>query len=151
MAWSGRPSAALVACLLVGCGSSKDPVQQRLAQLEEAAESRDAAAFGEGLSPAFRGGGLDRAGAVAELRRYFALYESVALEVYGVESDRTAGRASVRCVVTFSGRGKAFGGLDKLLPPEAAYRFSLEMADEGGTWLVGSASWEIVAPSPPPA
>lgn len=139
----------LLAAALAGC-RDKDPVAARLAQLEEAAESRDADAFGEGLSPNFRAETMDRATALADLRRYFALYESVALQVYGVEVERGTGTARVRCVVEFSGRGRTIGGLDKVLPPEAAYRFQLDMADEGGAWRVTSTSWEAVTPPAPP-
>jgi hypothetical protein len=136
--------------LAAACGSKKDPVLDLLARLEEAAEARDVDAFAEGLSADFRGGGLSRAAALSELRRYFAMYETVALEVYGVEVERSdGGKATVRCVVEFSGQGTKLGGLDKLLPPEAAYRFQLEMADDGGTWRVKAASWEQAAPPAP--
>jgi hypothetical protein len=124
-------------------------VAARLAQLEEAVEDRDVDAFGKGLSADFRGGGLNRAAALGELRRYLAMYEAVSLQIYGVEATRTDGTAVVRCVVEFSGRGTKLGGLDQLLPPEAAYRFLLEMSDEGGTWRVRAASWEAAAPRAP--
>ena len=108
---------ALALLLTAGCGGEKDPVQALLARLEEAAEARDVEAFAGGLSADFRGGTLSRAATLAELRRYFAMYETVALEVYGVEVERAEGTAAVRCVVEFSGQGTKLGGLDKLLPP----------------------------------
>jgi hypothetical protein len=150
-----RPTGArrltiVFALLAAACGGGgRDPVAARLALLEEAVEARDADAFGEGLSPRFHGGGFDRAAAVQELRRYLTLYETASLTVHGVEVDRREGRAEVRCIVEFSGRAKTLGGLDQLLPPEAAYRFRLEMAAEAGTWRVEAASWDAAAPTPP--
>jgi hypothetical protein len=66
----------------------------------------------------------------------------VALEVYGVESERDGAAARVQCVVDFSGQARKAFGLDGLLPPSAVYRFDLDVADEDGTWRVRTASWE---------
>jgi hypothetical protein len=126
-----------------------DPVAAVLADLEAAAEARDAGAVADRLSADLRiaaGGG--RTDAVADLKRYFAAYESVAIEVYGVESERSSGSASVRCVVEFSGRARQLLGLQGLLPPSAVYRFDLELAEEAGTWRVRRAAW---APAEKPA
>lgn len=143
---------AAAAALASACGGPKDPVQALLNALEKAAEDRDAEDFGAHLSPAFKGAeGFDRAGTIAALRRYFAAYESVALEVYGVEAVRTNGGAHVKCVVEFSGRGRALAGLQGLMPPEATYRFDLQLADEGGTWRVTAAEWTPVTPDAPSA
>lgn len=115
--------------------------------LEAAAESRDADRFGERLSEDFRGPReLPRAEALATLRRYFAAYESVDLEVFGIEVDRDGTRAQVRCVVEFAGRARQLGGLKGLLPPAAVYRFELGVAEEAGVWRVQRATWEPVAP-----
>jgi len=122
-----------------------------LSELEKAAEDRDAERFGERLSPAFQASGeMDRAASIATLRRYFAAYESVALNVYAIELERTGAAAHVKCVVEFSGRGRALAGLQGLLPPEAAYRFELHIADEGGTWRVSRAEWQVVDPTASP-
>jgi hypothetical protein len=131
--------AALPACTR----APADPVAALLAELETAAEARDADRFGERLSPVFRGGdGLDRPAALALLRRDFAAYESVAIDVYGVEAERDGASAHVRCMVELSGQARKAFGLEGLLPPSAAYRFDLDLADEGGTWRVRGASWE---------
>jgi hypothetical protein len=150
-AW--RRAALLLLVALVASSACRrgpaDPVAAVLADLEAAAEARNADAFAERLSSDLRtaaGGG--RTEAVADLRRYFAAYESVALEVYGVEAERGGGAASVRCVVEFSGRGRALPGLQGLLPPSAVYRFDLELADEAGAWRVRRAAW---APAERPA
>jgi hypothetical protein len=129
----------------------RDPVQALLADLEAAAEARDADRFAARLSPAFvTGDGMSRTDAVALLRRYLAGYENVALKVYGTEVERAGNTARVRTIVEFSGRARAIGGLDGLLPPEAAYRFDLETAEEDGTWRVRSTRWEQVTAAPSP-
>jgi len=128
-----------------------DPVRALLDELAAAAEARDASRFGVRLSERLEGNGqvMDRTDAVATLRRYFAAYESVRLEVDGVEVDRQGSAARVRCVVGLSGRARRLPGLDALLPPSAAYRFDLEVADEGGVWRVRTASWEPVEAARP--
>jgi hypothetical protein len=135
--------AALPAC----SRTPADPVPALLAELEAAAEARDADRFGERLAPAFRGGdGLDRTAALALLKRDFAAYESVAIDVYGIETERDGASARVRCVVEFSGRARQAFGLEGLLPPSAVYRFELDVADEGGGWRVRGATWEPAEP-----
>lgn len=146
--------AGALACAAFGLSCSrapKDPVQALLAGLEEAAEARDAARFGEYLSPSFQAaGGMGRDESLATLRRYFAGYDSVGLTVYGTEVERADGTARVRTVVEFSGRARQVAGLEGLLPPEAVYRFDLETADEGGRWRVRSATWQSVEPGARP-
>ena len=133
----------LVLALSPACSRKPaDPVAALLAELEAAAEARDAERFGERLSRDFQGqNGLGRPEAIAQLRRYFAAYESVGLEVYGVETERDGASARVRCVVEFSGKARRAFGLGGLLPPSAVYRFELDAADEGGVWRVRGATW----------
>jgi hypothetical protein len=139
-----RPVAAVLLALGVACSRPPaDPVPALLAELEAAAEARDADRFAERLAPAFQGArGLDRPEAIAQLKRYFAAYESVAIAVYGVEAERDGPSARVRCVVEFSGQARKAFGLEGLLPPSAVYRFDLDVAEEGGAWRVRGASWE---------
>jgi hypothetical protein len=133
----------LAAVLLSGCSRGpRDPVEALLAELEAAAEARDADRFGERLTAGFEGAhATGRTETLAQLRRYFAAYESVAIEVYGVEVERREGAARVRCVVEFSGQARKAFGLEGLLPPSAVYRFELDVADDGGTWRVRGATW----------
>ena len=144
--------ALALATLALACSRAPtDPVPALLAELERAAEARDAEAFAERLSAQFRDDhGLDREQAAQQLKRWFAGYESVALDVYGVEIDRAPGApaARVRCVVDFRGQGRRLLGLDGLLPPSAAYRFAFDVADEGGTWRVRGASYAPIAEEP---
>ena len=51
----------------------------------------------------------------------------------------------------FSGDARSVFGLQGLLPPDATYRFEVEVADEGGTWRVRDARWEAVVNAPPVA
>jgi hypothetical protein len=143
----------LVLALTPACSRPPaDPVSALLAELEAAAEARDAGRLGERLSPSFRSAdGLDRSEALAQLRRYFAAYESVALDVYGVEAERDGASARVRCVVEFSGKARQAFGLGGLLPPSAVYRFELDAADEGGVWRVRRATWTPAEPEESPS
>lgn len=143
-----RTTIPLVLAVGLACaGTPDDPVEELRIALEEAAEDRDAERFGERLSEDFRGPrDLPRAEALAALKRYFAAYESVDLEVFGVEVDRDGSRADVRCVVEFAGRARSFGGLKGLLPPAAAYRFELAVGEEAGVWRVQRAAWEPITP-----
>ena len=140
----------LAAALALACSRRPgDPVEALLVELEGAAEARDAEAFGAWLSPQYRDEhGLDRAATIAQLRRWFAGYETIALEVYGTEIDRSAAAAArVRCVVEFSGQGRRVFGLEGLLPPSATYRFTLDFAEEAGAWRVRGAAYEPVLPA----
>ena len=139
-----RTLLALVIALAAGCSRvPSDPVEALLAELEAAAEARDAERFGDRIGQDFQGGPrLGRPEALAQLKRYFAAYESVAIEVYGIESKRDGSAARIRCVVEFSGQARKAFGLEGLLPPSAVYRFDLEAAEEGGTWRVRGATWE---------
>ena len=66
----------------------------------------------------------------------------MAIEVYGVETERDGEAARVRCVVEFSGEARKAFGLEGLLPPSAVYRFDLDVAEQSGTWRVRGATWE---------
>jgi hypothetical protein len=133
----------LVLALAPACSRGPaDPVAALLAELTAAAEARDAERLGERLSADFRGAdGLGRPEALAQLKRYFAAYESVGLDVYGVETERDGTSARVRCVVEFSGKARQAFGLGGLLPPSAVYHFELDAAEEEGVWSVREATW----------
>ncbi len=131
-----------------GCSSKpSDPVAVLLAELAAAAEARDADRFAESLAVEFAAAdGTVKADALLLLKRYFAAYEAISIEVYGVEIERGSGEAHVRCIVEMKGRARKLPGLDGLLPPDVAYRFELDVADEVGTWRVRRARWELTEP-----
>jgi len=138
--------AAAVLAVLSGCRSAKDPILALVDDLEAAAEDRKAEGIRDRLAEGFRGqGGINRAEAYAMLRRYFAAYETIDLQVYDVSVERSDGAADVRFRVEFSGHARSIGGLDGLLPPGAAYRFDLHVVEQGGAWKVDRADWETVA------
>lgn len=118
--------------------------------LRQAATAQDADALGAHLGVAFTGeGGLSRADAVAELRRYFLLYRSVEVGTAGLEVDRTGAAPVVRFRASFSGKPKDIQGLAGMLPEAARFRFELVLADEGGALRVARAGWQrIEAPAP---
>ena len=135
---------------LVTCGAKKDPIEALLADIEEAAEDRDAQGVVDHLAPEFVGmGRIGRADALVSLRRYFAAYESVNLTIYGVEIDRDedASEGHVRFQVDFDGRPLKIGALSGFLPPSAMYRFDLQVRAEEGkeSWLVSGGTWEELA------
>jgi hypothetical protein len=138
------------ALLAGGCSrAAPDPVRRLLADLESAAEERDAGRFAARLGEGFQGQeSVTKAAAEAEMRRYFAAYESIRIELYDVEVERADGSARVRCKVAFSGQARRAFGLENLLPPSALYRFDLEVRDEGGAWRVTRARWEGIEGPP---
>jgi hypothetical protein len=143
----------LAILLVVACTSKPaDPVLRALDQLVEAVEERDVDAVVGHLDPAFQGQGLDRAGAAAELRRYFALYEGVGLTRAEPEIERGTDEARVRLRVVFTGRPKKIAGLADLLPGEAAYAFDLRLRRDGERYLLREAGWERIdtGPAAPP-
>ncbi|HVO10268.1 MAG TPA: hypothetical protein VMX54_05880 [Vicinamibacteria bacterium] len=145
-------SAAALALALAAAACSRppaDPVAAVLASLKQAAESRDAEGLGRQLSPDFTGAqGRSRGDTLAEAKRYLAAYESVRIEIADLEATRSADSAHLRCLVGFSGRPRRMLGLDTLLPPQAAYRFDLDLVRGGEGWLVRHATWEPASASP---
>jgi hypothetical protein len=132
--------------LAAACASKPaDPVLELLAAVEEAAEERDAEAFGGRLAPTFAGGGLDKAGATAEVRRWLKLYDGVDVTLSEIERTDGGAGARVRMRADFSGRPKDLPGLQGMLPGASAFRFDLQVAPGAdGRWAITGASWERV-------
>jgi hypothetical protein len=141
---------AIALATLSACGGAKDPIATLLSELEEAAEDRNAEAVVGHLAPDFRGSGdVVRADVGPLLRRYFAAYEKVNLQIYDVAIERGDGKARARFRLDFDGRPLRFGGLGGFLPPSAMYRFDLGLRWVDGRWMVAEAEWEQVTPSLP--
>jgi hypothetical protein len=155
----GRAAVPLLVAGLAGASGAlscareaPDPARALVEDVADAAEGRDAAGVLSRVSEAFRGpDGLDRAGAAASLRRYFAAYESIDLEVFDVLSEPADEALRVRTRIGFRGRANRAFGLDGLLPPSAVYRFDLVIRDEGGVWRVRGAEWDVALPPDAPA
>ena len=144
-----RPAAAAawaLAALAVASGCARgasDPVRALIEDLADAAEDRDADRVLARLSETFRGQeSLAKADVAGSLRRYFAAYESIDLELFDVAVERAEAAARVTTRVGFTGQASRAFGLGAVLPPSAVYRFDVEARDEGGTWRLTRARWE---------
>lgn len=128
------------------CGRApQEPVEGLIHDVSLAVEARDAAAVGERLAQDFRGeGGMTKSDALGVVRRYFAGYERVDVELYDVQ--REAERLTFR--VDFTGKPRDVGGLAGLLPVTAVYEFELELGGEANDLKVQGAAWR---PWTPPA
>jgi hypothetical protein len=146
----GVGALALVVTAVACSRSARDPVRAMLDELAAAAEARDADRALGSISDRFQGrGAASKADVAAILRRYFAAYESIGIELHGVEIEHGDATARIRCVVAFSGQARKAFGLEGLLPPSAAYRFELDAANESGAWRVTRAEWEPAEPPSP--
>ena len=137
-----RVVAILAMVATLGCGS-KDPVDVLMADLEKAAEARDADAIEKRLATEFTGNeGLSRDDTLTTLKRYFAAYQQIHLDVTHVERLKSGDRVSFR--VDFSGQPNTAFGLQNLLPSTASYSFELRFAEEGGVLKVKQAFWQQI-------
>ncbi len=124
-----------------------DPMRALVDALAEAAEDRDADAIVEYLHPDFAAqGGLTRADAAPSLRRYFAGYETIEVEVFDVETLPGESVSRVRARIGFTGQANRTLGLEGLLPPSAVYRFDLDVVEHDGVWSVTRAAWGQAIP-----
>ena len=133
----------------VACSRApKDPTARLLAGLEGAVEARDAEAVAARLAPDFRGQtGFDRAAVVAELRRWFALYESVSVERAPAEVTRDGADTRISVRVLFSAKPKMEGRFGLVAADSAPYRFDLRCHESAGELQVAEAAWTEEAPA----
>jgi hypothetical protein len=118
-----------------------DPVGELLAELEAAAEARDAKVFEKRIASGFSGNeGISRDEALTLLRRYFVAYETIDLNVTNVERSESGNR--VKFHVSFAGRAKAELNLQNLLPATATYNFELRLVQEENMLKVNKAYWQ---------
>ncbi len=143
-----RAALAVAGALAIACARApQDPVERLLAALEAAVEERDAAAFVEQLAPEFRGqGALDRAGAGAELRRWFALYESVSVERAPADVTRDGAATLVSVRVIFSAKPKLEGRFGLVASESSPIRFDLRCREHEGALRVTDVAWAEEAP-----
>ncbi len=107
-----------------------------------AAESRDADGVMSRVAEGFRdaeGGG--KADAAALVRRTLAAYESLSLTLSGVAIERGPAAAQARFKVRMSGRPRAVGGLEGLLPRSSSWSFDVRLEAGTGGWKITWASW----------
>ena len=85
--------------------------------------------------------GSRRSDAEATIRRLFAGYEKLDVTLRDVQIERSEGAAIARFRVDLSGKPRAVGGLEGILPRTSSYRFELRLVPSGDRWLVAWASW----------
>jgi hypothetical protein len=129
---------AVALLVLFACSREQDPIAQLVANIEAAAEDRDAAGVMQHLSASYAG----RANVETTLRRYFFGYRALEVHVRDLQTQLSGSQGWCTFGVDFTGVPKNVGGMDQFLPRAATYRFELVLADEEGEWKVTSAKWE---------
>ena len=92
----------------------------------------------EGFRDAEGGGKAD---AAALVRRSLAAYESLSLTLSDVAIERGPAAAQAKFKVRMSGRPRAVGGLDGLLPRSSNWSFDVRLEAGTGGWKITWASW----------
>jgi hypothetical protein len=138
---------AILSCLFLGvavaCGEKTDPVRESIDRVVAAAEKRDAAAMLGELAENFQSAeGTGRADVEAQLRRYFAAFENLDVEIseLSIERAERAARATFRA--DLSGKVRKIGGLEGILPSASAWRFEVRLVPEGGGWKIAWVSYQ---------
>lgn len=138
-------AAFLAASALVPAGCARvprDPATECLRAAVAAAEKRDADAVMALVSETFRDAeGGRKADAAALVRRYLGAYESLALTLSDLAIERGPAAAQAKFKVRMSGRPRAVGGLDGLLPRASRWSFDVRLEKEPGGWKIASAAW----------
>lgn len=120
----------------------RDPVMACLTGAVAAAESRSADGVMSRVAEGFRDGeGGGKADAAALVRRSLAAYESLSLALSDVAIDRGQAAAQAKFKVRMSGRPRAVGGLDGLLPRSSNWSFDVRLEPGTGGWMITWASW----------
>lgn len=134
---------AAVALFLAGCSRApRDPVLDCLQGAVAAAEARDAEGVLARVSANFRdaeGGGKPDAAAL--VKRHLAAYESLSLVLSDVAIERGPAAAQAKFKVRMSGKPRAVGGLDAILPRSSRWSFDARLEAGPNGWTVVSASW----------
>ena len=142
-----RRAFALHFCVLLllasGCREKADPLRATLERIRKAAEARDAAGVLENLASDFRDDSGGGAADVSEvLRRFFAAYEILNLQMRDVTIERAEQAARARFRVELSGQPRKIGGLDGLLPSVSTWNFDVRLVPDGKRWKVAWAAWQ---------
>jgi hypothetical protein len=92
----------------------------------------------EGFRDAEGGGKAD---STALVRRTLTAYESLSLTLSDVAIERGPAAAQAKFKVRMSGRPRAAGGLDGLLPRSSHWSFDVRLEAGTGGWKIAWASW----------
>ncbi len=144
MSPAGRAATlAAGALFLASCSRApRDPVTDCLKDAVSAAEKRDADGVMSRVADDFRdaeGGGKADAGAL--VRRSLAAYESLTLRLSDLAIERGPTAAQAKFKVRMSGRPRAVGGLDGLLPRSSRWSFDVRLESGTAGWRIASAAW----------
>ena len=94
------------------------------------------------IAEGFRDGeGGGKADAAALVRRYLGAYESLSLTLSDVAIERGPAAANAKFRVRMSGKPRAVGGLDALLPRSSRWSFDVRLEAAPGGWKFTSAAW----------
>jgi hypothetical protein len=139
---AARGALLLTLLAAAACAQRGDPVRQCIDDILAAANKRDATAVMQRVAGVFQArDGTSRSDVEAMLRRDFAAYESLSVRAEDMKIDRTDDSVLVTLTARLSGRPRALGGLEAILPRESSYRFDLRLAPDGKTWRVVWADW----------
>jgi hypothetical protein len=126
-----------------------EPIERLVFDLAQAATAQDTEGFGAHLAAGFTGeGGLSRADALGELRRYFVLYASIEVGTAGLEVERSGPSPVARFRASFAGKPRSPQALAGLLPETARFQFELTLVDEAGGLKVARAAWQRIESAP---
>jgi hypothetical protein len=139
----------LALLLLPACGGApQDPVDRLIHDVSNAVEDRDAEAVGARVADDFQGqGGTTRADVIATVRRYFAAYEKLGVNVFDVQR---VDEKNLKFRVDFTGKPRDVGGLAGLLPSAAVYQFEVELTGSGDALKVRRGTWREWQPAASP-
>lgn len=130
----------------IACRPSGDPVRGAIDSVAAAARDRDASKLLENVAPDFQAAdGSRRADVEQTVRRYFAAYESLDVELSDVTIERSESAALARFQAKLSGKARQLGGLSGLLPPTSTWRFEIRLVPDGKEWKIAWASWSQVS------
>ena len=134
--------AGILAASMSGCGGPESPAEEQLREWVElgvrAAEAKERRKLVDMISPAYADArGNERAAVEEMLRFYFLRMNSVEL-ITSVEEIKVIGGSAAEVLMTVGMAGTHDGVLGFSAD---AYRFALELEQDGGDWLLISARW----------
>jgi hypothetical protein len=145
---------AALAVVLAGlsCRPAGDPIRATLDSVAAAARGRNADKLLENVAADFQGAdGSSRAEAESTLRRLFAAYEILDVELSEVtieKSESATGPALARFTAKMTGQPRNVGGLAGFLPSASTWKFEARLVPSdggGGPWKIAWARWVQVS------
>jgi hypothetical protein len=127
-----------------------DPVKASIGAIAAAARARDAGKLLENVAPDFQAAdGTGRAEVESTLRRLFAAYENLDVELTDVTIERSespTGPALARFDAKMTGQPRNVGGLAGFLPRASTWKFEARLTpDPDGRWKIAWARWVQVS------